>query len=130
MGQRDMNDKFAEGREGEKVIRKIFRDSKIEYFQADLLFKVGDVWNLAEIKYQEKFKPPPFYGHGLPPYQIDQRIKFFHEIGITPYLFIVDKNDEIIYWQSMIKLMEGKYFDTSGNKPRRIFPIENFMQWY
>lgn len=125
-------DRYKEGMAGEKIVRKIFSDSEFKYFQADLLFKVGENWNLAEVKRQEMFEPPPFHGHGLPIWQLEQRVDFYKDTGIMPYLFVVDKITQKIYWQTMIKLMEGKYYDTKNKdirKRRRIFLIDTFMEW-
>ena len=89
---------MKEGLVGEGIIREYFKQNKIKHMQVDLIFKSKNQWCLAEIKYQESFKAPPFNGHGLPPWQINDRILFHNETGIVPYLFIVDKEDKIIYY--------------------------------
>lgn len=83
-------------------------------------------YKLAEIKHQEMFEPPPFAGHGLPLWQIEDRLKFEQFTNIETWLFVIDKKTKIIYFQSLLKLSNGKHFDTKGEKPRRIFPIEEF----
>lgn len=122
-------ERIEEGFAGEKLIRELFRVEGFKYFQADLLFKVGETWNLAEVKHQEKFIPPPFYGHGLPIFQIEARLEFYENTGIEPYLFVRDKEDGKVYWQTFRELMKGKYFDTKGMKRRRVFELKSFMEW-
>jgi len=44
---------------------------------SDIVFmdKTGE-YAVAEVKYQAIFKPHPFYGHGLPDYQVKARLDF------------------------------------------------------
>ena len=119
-------DKILEGLEGEKIIRDYFISKKLHFFQVDLIVKIKDKWHLVEIKHQESFKPPPFEGHGLPKWQIDARLKFQEEKEIRAMLFILDKNTKIIYWQYMDVLLFGDQFQTKGQKPRIIFPLESY----
>jgi len=118
--------KYNEGLKGEKIIRDYFKNNNIKFFQIDLMAKIENEWHLIEVKRQEAFEPPPFYGHGLPKWQIDARLKFQEETGIYAILYIVDKNNNTIYYQYMDLLLKGKQFQTKGASPRIIFPIENF----
>ncbi|NCU32225.1 MAG: hypothetical protein EOM23_04675 [Candidatus Moranbacteria bacterium] len=93
--------------------------------QLDVIAKIKTNWYLFEVKHQEAFKAPPFDGHGLPPWQINFRMRIFKELGIIPILFVVDKQTKIIYYNSIIKLEEGEKFVTKTGK-RIIYPIENF----
>jgi hypothetical protein len=117
---------YTQGLEGEEIIRNLFKQKKISFFQADLIFKDDGEYCLAEIKHQEPFEPPPFYGHGLPIWQIDARLKFYEETHIVPWLFVVDVVDKNIYYQKLTILNDGEKFDTNGERPRRIFPITQF----
>jgi hypothetical protein len=121
-------EQIKKGFEGEELIRKIFIEKKIKFMQVDIMFKRHNKWCLGEIKTQEKFKSPPFDGHGLPQWQIDRRIEFYKDTGIIPYLIVLDKIDNCIYIQSLLKLMGLKkdIYKTKGNSPRTIFKIDNF----
>ena len=114
------------GFEGENKIRSIFEKNHIHYLQADMLAEINGKWHIIEVKHQDKFTPPPFYGHGLPRWQVDARLDLENKTGIIALLFIVDKETNIIYWQYMNKLMKGKFYQTNGTKPRIIFPIESY----
>jgi hypothetical protein len=118
--------KYIEGLKGEKIIRDYFKNNNIKFFQIDLMAKIDNQWHTIEVKRQDPFEPPPFYGHGLPKWQIDMRLKFQEETGICAILYIVDKKSNIIYNQYMDLLLKGKQFQTTGAKPRIIFPLENF----
>lgn len=120
-------DKWEEGRKGEGTIRDIFIKKKYHFMQADLLVKINDKWMIAEVKYQEQYDTPPFDGHGLPKWQVDARLNFQKDTGIRAVLFIVDKITEVIYWQYLDVLMEGKSHQTHGTKPRIIFPLTSYM---
>ena len=122
----EFKERLEEGLEGEKVIRDFLIKKGIQFFQADLIFKRNKKWYLGEVKHQEIFEPPPFYGHGLPLWQVETRLNFQEEKGIRVILFIVDKKTNIIYWQFMDILIKRKYFQTNGKSPRMIFPLESF----
>ncbi len=135
-----MNEEFnkiEEGQIGENIIREYFKFKNIKHFQIDwMTYEDGD-YRLNEVKHQEVFIPPPFYGHGLPMWQIKARIDFFTKARIIPYLYIVEKSDYekketnyLIWSQSLIALELGEYWDTKGEKPRRIYNIKNFNKIY
>ena len=121
-----MADQREVGRDGEKTIRDYLKMKHYHYFQVDMMVKIRDKWYTLEVKHQSVFTPPPFKGHGLPAWQIEARLGFQEETGIRATLFVVDKDTGIIYWQYMDVLMDGDKFQTSGDKPRLIFPIENY----
>ena len=122
-------DNWIIGREGEKIIRDWLVKYKIHFMQADILAKLKGGWSIFEIKHQEMFVKPPFDGHGLPKWQIEARLKFQQETNIRALLFIIDKDTEVIYWQYMDELIKGKSYQTKGNKPRVIFPLESYKIW-
>jgi len=118
--------RWDEGRKGESVIRDLLTKHRIHFMQADILAKPRGKWNIYEVKYQEIFTPPPFTGHGLPLWQIQARLKFQEDTGIRASLYVVDKATGIIYYQYMDELMNGESYQTNGNNPRIIFPIDNY----
>lgn len=119
-------DKITRGWEGETIIRKILSSKGIRYMQADLLVKIEGGWQIWEVKRQEPFEPPPFYGHGLPRWQINARLKFQEDTGIRAVLCIVDSKVGTIYWQHMDRLIQGPSYQTTGRNPRLIFPLESY----
>ena len=124
----DNLENLRKGFEGEEEVRKFFRSKGIKHMQVDLIFKYDGKYCLAEVKSQEKFLAPPFDGHGLPQWQIDDRVKFYNSTGIEPFLIVKDPHDECLYIQSIIKLLEGSKFSTKGSKPRVIFHIDSFKK--
>ncbi len=118
--------KLIQGMLGEENIRNEFKKRKIPHFQVDLIFYHNEKYKLAEIKRQEPFEPPPFMGHGLPIWQIDDRLRFYAQTGVEPWLFIIDPINKEIYYQILEQLNCQEYFNTQGMKPRRIFPLDNF----
>lgn len=119
-------DPWEVGREGEKAIRDYLTAKHYHYFQVDMMVKIKEKWHVLEVKHQSAYTPPPFRGHGLPRWQIEARLKFQAETGIRAVLFIVDKDTKVIYWQYMDDLMAGVKFQTTGEKPRLIFPLESY----
>lgn len=126
------------GKEGEQIAVQYFKEKKIQIqFQADKLIKENGVWKLYEIKHQKVFVPPPFYGHGLPPWQVKSRLEFYKETRIEPFLFIVELSDygfcgiegyKTIWIASLIKLEMTNYFDTPGDDRRRVYAIKHFEE--
>lgn len=116
------------GFEGEKIVRDYFVKENIKFMQVDLMFYRNNEWCLAEVKAQEKFKAPPFDGHGLPEWQIKRRLKFESDTGIKAYLIVYDLEDKCLYIALMSELMKGEYIITNGAKPRIIFNINLFKR--
>jgi len=121
-------DKCKIGFDGESEIREFFKKHKIPFMQVDLLFYYNEKWCLAEIKTQEKFKAPPFDGHGMPDWQIKRRMQFYNDTGIEPYLIVKDIEENCIYIGKIIELLEKEYIKTNGNNPRIVFNIESFKR--
>ena len=133
---------IIEGFEGENKIRNYFfeilKEKEGRLFQVDMMVRIEDKYYLIEVKNQEIFKPgkncPKFYGHGLPKWQVNDRVRFYRDTGIEPFLFIVDKESTNIYYQSLIKLEEKAleikvdYLDTNGSNPRRVYNINLFKK--
>ena len=116
-----------EGIEAEQWLLQWFKDKGIAAFQPDAISYEEGKYVLNEIKNQEFFKSPPFDGHGLPRWQIEARTKFSIETGIRIRLIIKEKGTEIVYWQWLDVLDSGKYHDTFGEKPRRVYPLGSFI---
>lgn len=120
-----------DGHDGEwlalEVIRKVIKTDG-PAMQVDWIFPLSGKYYLVEVKHQEIFTPPPFYGHGLPKWQIRSRLKFYQDTGIRPILIVIEKPMKEIYIQYLDKLNsnENNYFDTNGKKPRRIYNINKF----
>jgi hypothetical protein len=125
-----MGQPINEGWEGEKLVRELLKkdQSITTFFQADLIIrKVDGRWFLTEIKNQEPFEPPPFYGHGLPRWQIESRLMFEKECNIPCILIIKDKGNNKVYWQHLSILEKlNDHFDTYGKHPRRIYNLKSF----
>jgi hypothetical protein len=116
----------ASGFEGESLVREYLKRKNIKHMQVDVIFEYEGRYNLMEIKNQEHFVSPPFDGHGLPRWQVDARLTFYKETGVVPWLFVIEKGTTLLYYQSLIKLMEGESIQTNGGKPRIIFPLVSF----
>lgn len=117
-----------EGIEGEQFLLKFLKTKGFSVFQPDCIGLFNDIYYMFEMKYQERFKAPPFDGHGLPRWQIESRLAFFHKTKIPVILVILDKETNEIFYQYLDKLDAGEHFDTHGLKPRRIYPLDNFKQ--
>ena len=116
------------GFDGEEKIRDWFKKTKIPFMQVDIMFKKDNKWCLGEIKTQEKFKAPPFDGHGLPQWQIDRRLEFYKDTGVIPYLIVYDIDDKCIYIENLNNLINKEHFKTKGEKPRVIFKLTSFIK--
>jgi len=116
------------GFDGESCVRQWFKSINIDFMQVDIMFNKNDKWYLGEIKTQEKFKAPPFDGHGMPEWQINRRIKFYNDTGIEPYLIVKDKDESCLYIGSIIELMKKDKIITRGKKPRVVFNLINFTK--
>ena len=116
------------GFQGEGEVREYFKSIGVKFMQVDLMFNKNGKWYLAEIKTQEKFKAPPFDGHGLPEWQIEARIQFYNDTGIEPFLIVKDNEDRCLYIGSILKLMQKEKIITKGKKPRVVFNINGFTK--
>lgn len=87
------------------------------------------IYQFFEIKTQEPFEPPPFWGHGLSRWQIDKYIQMQFDLGVIWNLIIFDLINFHGYKQRLSVLEDGRFKDTHGNKPRRIYPIESYDIW-
>tara|TARA_R110000868_G_scaffold395285_1_gene666912 strand:+ start:4727 stop:5155 length:429 start_codon:yes stop_codon:yes gene_type:complete len=134
-----MDDKFKQGFDGEAIVRQILKDCKHQFGQIDLVSvdkKDGKIY-IWEIKHQQRFKAPPFDGHGLPPYQFNFRLKIARLTGMIPFLLIIEpeidlKGERNMFYQNMFTLEalgDDKKFITGGDKKRLIFNIDAFFRY-
>jgi len=128
VGERGLMGIQIEGIEGEQKLLKLLKDDGWEVFQPDTIGKKDGEWCLFECKHQARFLSPPFDGHGLPRWQVARRLQFEKETGIKCYLYIFDKETDEIFYQLLSVLEEGEYFDTHGEKPRRIYKLDSFKK--
>lgn len=98
-------------------------------FQVDWMSEEYEGFILNEVKEQDVFEPPPFLGQGLPIWQVKARMNFFKITGIRCRLLIFNPSDKLdVLWQWLDELETGKWYDTKGEKPRRVYPITAFHQ--
>ena len=70
-----------EGIEGERKLFKFLWKKGVDVFQPDAIGLNKGKYELYEVKNQERYRPPPFEGHGLPPQQIKNRLLFQQKTG-------------------------------------------------
>ena len=97
-------------------------------FQPDAIGLNKGKYELYEVKNQERYRPPPFEGHGLPPQQIKNRLLFQQKTGIRVVFVVFDKETKEIFYQYFDNLEKGNHFDTRGKEPRRIYPLTSFKK--
>jgi hypothetical protein len=114
------------GIHGEAVIRDMFAQKKIPYMQIDALFYWQDKWNSAEVKTQERYTNPD--GHGMPIWQVERRIELFKSTGIVPWLFVVEKDTGLIFYERINVLEDKGRLKVTVKAKRVIWPIEHFIE--
>ena len=133
----DFKRQFEIGMEGENmahhVIKNIFGVKGENLTQLDKAFYYNDKLYIVEVKHQEVYIPPPFYGHGLPKHQIRFRMKMYEQNGARPIFLVIEKSNNPnfegkIYYQYLDVLENTEHFDTRGANPRRIYNVEHFEQ--
>ena len=94
---------FKIGLKGEESLRDHVKKHGHNFFQADCISydPKGEKYYLWEAKCKERFKAPPFDGHGLPLIQIQARLQFYKDTGIRPILYIKDATTGEIFVQAM-----------------------------
>lgn len=95
-------DKIKQGIEGEYLIKKFLISENHETTQVDLISYAPDgKFYLIEIKNQERFKGPPFDGHGLHPKQFEKKLWFAKKLNVRPLLIIIEPNEDIFGLKNM-----------------------------
>lgn len=126
-----------EGIQGEQMLFEWLRAKGFEFFQPDAIGTKNGTRYIFETKHQERYKTPPFDGHGLPIWQVNARLKFEEETGIKAILVVFDKETNEVFYESIKNLEKGKIcktmsdtsgdiFDTTGKSPRRIYKLNKF----
>ena len=115
-----------QGIEGEQFLFKLLKSKGLSFFQPDAIGFKDNKYYLFEVKHQARFKAPPFDGHGLPIWQIKARLDFQDKTTIICVLVIWDSETNEIFYNRLDALEKGKYIDTHGLKPRRVYELTNF----
>ena len=117
-----------QGKDGEQIalqlICKISNPQTI--MQVDWMFRTfSGQWVLVEVKHKsKKFTGKTIIGHGLDLRQVHARTLFYEETGIRCMLFIIEKENKMIYYQWLDKLEEGKF--TTLPSKIRVYDINSF----
>jgi len=122
-----------EGIKGEQQLFTFLRKKGFDFFQPDAIGLKDDDYYIFECKHQEHFKEPPFDGHGLPKWQVEARMKFQKRTKIKSVLVVFEKpydETKTMYYQLLENLENGEHIDTHGSKPRRIYPLKNFIKLF
>ena len=115
-----------DGIEGEQMLFKWIRERGYEFFQPDAISLQEGEYVIYEAKHQERYKPPPFEGHGLPKWQVMARLFFEIKTGIKTILIVFDKETNEIFYNYLSELEKREHIDTHGTKPRRIYKLSSF----
>ena len=121
-----------QGRAGEKLVMDLLQFVGVPCkFQPDAIFKSkGGKWVLIECKNQERFKAPPFDGHGLPPYQVKSRMKFYEETGIRCLFFVHEPDTNYVWWQwlDVLEKLDASQRTMTKTKKRVIYALSAFKK--
>ena len=117
-----------EGIEGEQKLFSFIASKNVDFFQADAIGFNKGRYEIYEVKHQCRFTPPPYEGHGLPPKQVEARLRFQEKTGIRCVFVVFDKETNEIFYQYLDVLERGEHFDTKGSKVRRIYKLTNFIK--
>lgn len=113
---------------GERLLFDWLLSKNIEFFQMDAIsFYKGKHYGY-EVKFLERFVPPPFEGHGLPPQQIAKRLRYQEESGTRAIFIVFEKNSDKVFYQFLDVLEKGEYINTQGKKPRRVYNLASFHE--
>ena len=117
---------LEQGRAGEAWARDYFKARGVRVFQPDWIALIDGAYVAVEVKNQERFNPPPFFGHGLSPYQVDDRLAFQAATGIRALLLVHDRDSGEALHQWLDVLESGPKFYTNGDSPRVVYPLTSF----
>ena len=114
------------GKEGEAQARLLLKKQGYSVQSPDWLACKDNKWTCFEIKKKERFKAPPFDGHGLDERQIFLRKKLFEATDIRTMLMIFEVPTGKIYQRFLDILENGERFRTKNGII--IYPLTNFME--
>lgn len=129
------SEEHRRGRHIEERLLRILCDARtrrgLDFSQPDALVSLADgTVFLVEVKAQDMFTPPPFYGHGLPVPQAERYMRIRELTGLRTLLMVWDEQPGRCQgW--LDELENGRYHDTNGARrasPRRIYDIESFRR--
>lgn len=83
-------------------------------FEAKLVYKKNNDWNLVEIKHKDPIKYGNFVGTGLNEYQLEARLQFYNDTKIDCLFIVFEKIGKNIYYQYLSELNKYKEFTKSG----------------
>jgi len=112
------------GKEGEQEARILLKKCGFWIMQVDWMGERNGEYLLFEIKKKEKFKPPPFVGHGLDYRQVVARLRFQKKTGIRCMFLVKDVDDGLWYWNYLDILEDGEKFMTRNKI--RVYPLTAF----
>ena len=113
-----------QGRKGEAMARDFLKSLGVNnLFQADWMAMKDNTYYVVEVKHKEKFKAPPFDGHGLDIRQVNARMKFYQDTGIR-CLFLVFDTDGSIFWGWLDDLEKTPHLNTRNGV--RIYNLKYF----
>lgn len=99
-----------------------------DFRQPDALAFDADRAYLIERKAQDRFVPPPFYGHGLPVTQADRYARIHEVAGLRTLFLVFDEVGVCMQWLDALEL--GRVHQTAGTikTPRRIYDLAGFVR--
>jgi penicillin-binding protein-related factor A (putative recombinase) len=115
----------GEGLAREIILNKIKPDMLT---QVDWMAKIKGKWISFEVKNKQRFKAPPFDGHGLEIKQKNYRMELYNDTGIRCIFFIIETNTNNVFcqWLDVLENTKDGYFDTKNNI--RIYKLDNFKK--
>jgi hypothetical protein len=128
------------GKIGEKVVFEYLQEKKakqnIQIIIPDFLLVIGQNLIVIEVKVKERFKPPPFEGHGLPISQVKKYMFLYKKWGIKTFLIVIEPNTNMVWGQYLDVLEKGKHYITHLKKIvvyslksfRRIYGVEQILK--
>ena len=117
----------ANGKHGEAWARVWLKSMGYRVFQIDwMVLGPSGHYGLVEVKEQERFMAPPFDGHGLPLWQVNDRLAFQKALGVRAMLIVREPDTGLAFYQFFDVLEAGEHLDTGGASPRRIYPLTSF----
>ena len=110
------------GKMGERIVLKYLekrkKDKNIQIILPDLLIVIDQKIIVIEVKVKDRYKPPPFEGHGLPINQVKKYMSLYKKWGIRTFLIVIEPNTGMVW---------GQYLDVLEKSKTYITPIERIV---
>jgi len=114
----------------QRELDQLVAEGRIQAFMQPeaLVIPAADAPFLIEAKDQDRFKAPPFDGHGLPVWQVALYERARAATGLRTMFLVYDGPDCFRAW--LDELERGPHFDTAGTikRPRRIYPLTSYAR--